>query len=63
MKIYQLIFKHKTLSKALLYINIRTLQNLKKGIVVIIHIYGARAIFIIFMIDNTPYLPSVKYKL
>ena len=34
----------------------------KKGIVIIIHIYGARTIFIIFVIDNTPYLPSVKYK-
>ena len=62
MIISKLIFKHKNLSKALLYIDIRTLQKSKKHIVVIIHIYGARAIFIISMISKTPYLPMVKYK-
>ena len=51
MRKYQLIFAHKNISKALWDNDIHTLQNGRKNMV-IIHIYGAGAIFLLFYDDQ-----------
>ena len=51
MRIYQLIFTHKNIPKALWDNDIHTLK-IRENIVVIIHIYGDKAIFLLFYDDQ-----------
>ena len=51
MRIYQLIFTHKNIPKALWDNDIHTII-VRENIVVIIHIYGDKAIFLLFYDDQ-----------
>ena len=48
----QLIFTHDNISMAVLDHDIHTLFKMEENIVVILHIYGARSVFLLFYYDQ-----------